>query len=1478
MVDVMKDLQLHRQSRKAFAGKHGFITPRDLFRWANHFRELGISKEDLAKDGYFLLAESVIWTRSMQRLYFLVERCNKLREPVLLVGETGGGKTTVCQLLSTDLKRNLNILNCHQFTDTSDFLGGFYPVRDRSVLTLEFKHIVEQLMLSNVVLRFPEIIALSSDIGEASLTFRQLNDITNTYRIGRALHTDVAEGDLVTFEQMKLNLVELHQKWQTIFTWHDGPLVQSMKNGDLFLVDEISLADDSILERLNSVLELEQKLSLAEKGGSMLENITAHPNFFLLAKMNPGGDFGKKELSPALQNRFTEVWVPPVSEMNELRSIALSCVGKSLSYTVDPMLKFWEWFSQLHTSRTLTVRDLLSWVDFMNTTVTSFESPNYALLHGAFLVLLNGLSLGYGFGEGNHSSMAFDNVFFDRAIFIQRIHNYLNCKFGWDAIGRSKESMLDNVVQSHKYFGIAPFKISKGDDDCKPEDLNSWHQPPVEMQCGYFLLEGSPGVGKTSLGVAIGKYSGHRVVRINLSEQTDIMDLLGSDLPVEDVEGMRFAWSDGILLQALKNGDWGLTAILDHRAEVFIPELGQTYKCPTSFRVFACQNPSCQGGGRKGLPKSFLNRFTKVWALLDKNFFSLLISARKLILFIFSRMHTAADRQEVVKLYAEVFGVKPFINPYPRLQVNPRYLIVGNTVIERNRFQPSETLKSQLSILPGIRHSLESVAHCVQHQWLCILVGPSASGKSTVVRLLADLTVSAAITQVERYIDEYCSLSLELEDIVLERKDLVSKWFKLLSSMYGNLTAASASAYADTKDLNKVLKSLKDLLDYTKKEAAPTKFEWVTGMSIKAIECGEWIVLENANLCNPTVLDRINSLVEPSGSITVNERGHVEGRPMVLRPKCKFRIFLTVNIKYGEVSRAMRNRGVEVFMMQPDWLHEGEDGYKQKGTRIYDVKRFLVLSGISLSVLVDVMTEAHMFARDTSVHLGVQITLLELSHWLELVQVGSCLRFSLSLPGGWPTPLKLRNFVLHSKEASVRQNCMYLEFLVAQSASYELSGSHNGDLTMQRSPMNGAGHMSTSSLNSGSTSSFNKLHPSLIPLKMLLPVLFPTTPYQLNSGSTNLPNFDLALRLYNSVVCAELLRHSLQQWNAEDDHSRREENTFSPVLESLRELEKDVLDKLVDSSSFDLLFQIYSNVIEHHSLVWNGIISSKYECLILSWRSLKKYVMKLQSFFPKAVENLLVRSTGLGNISAWNLQSVKSMLWVNSGHPLLPSSADTYSMRQQLLQFFQLGWPTNTISWKQASSGVCMTSFLTSKEDLDDASEVQQLDEMHQILLRRFEYETQKLEAVLMPIDQSFLENDLSACCVLCPEKFHKKLSLSSWQEMFCLFDSTSFFSDMELLKEFSSAILVDSEELYKVKSKLKNDILNYRINFFAILLVTLKDQGGLADDDFFIFYGGLRYAQTSQDAMEEKDMKENFEGVYYRVFLRFGLRDLTQR
>lgn len=85
-----------------------------------------------------------------------------------------------------------------------------------------------------------------------------------------------------------------------MFEWCDGPLVKAMTTGCCFLVDEISLADDSVLERLNSVLEPERQLLVSESGVSACSLLSAVAGFQLLATMNPGGDYGKKEVNVAL--------------------------------------------------------------------------------------------------------------------------------------------------------------------------------------------------------------------------------------------------------------------------------------------------------------------------------------------------------------------------------------------------------------------------------------------------------------------------------------------------------------------------------------------------------------------------------------------------------------------------------------------------------------------------------------------------------------------------------------------------------------------------------------------------------------------------------------------------------------------------------------------------------------------------------------------------------------------------------------------------------------------------------------------------------------------------------------------------------------------------------------------------------------------------------------------------------------------------
>lgn len=82
---------------------------------------------------------------------------------------------------------------------------------------------------------------------------------------------------------------------------------------------------------------------------------------------------------------------------------------------------------------------------------------------------------------------------------------------------------------------------------------------------------------------------------------TEMIDLLGNDIPDAQNIG-NFRWCDGVLLEALKNGDWiifdelnlasqtvleGLNCILDHRGEVFIPELNKRVVKAEGFKFFA---------------------------------------------------------------------------------------------------------------------------------------------------------------------------------------------------------------------------------------------------------------------------------------------------------------------------------------------------------------------------------------------------------------------------------------------------------------------------------------------------------------------------------------------------------------------------------------------------------------------------------------------------------------------------------------------------------------------------------------------------------------------------------------------------------------------------------------------------------------------------------------------------------------------------
>jgi midasin len=63
------------------------------------------------------------------------------------------------------------------------------------------------------------------------------------------------------------------------------------------------MCPESVLEGLNSVLEIPASLTVNETMYKPTKE------FIIIGSMNPSGDWGKKELTPALRSRFTEIYV-----------------------------------------------------------------------------------------------------------------------------------------------------------------------------------------------------------------------------------------------------------------------------------------------------------------------------------------------------------------------------------------------------------------------------------------------------------------------------------------------------------------------------------------------------------------------------------------------------------------------------------------------------------------------------------------------------------------------------------------------------------------------------------------------------------------------------------------------------------------------------------------------------------------------------------------------------------------------------------------------------------------------------------------------------------------------------------------------------------------------------------------------------------------------------------------------------------------
>ncbi|KIW88587.1 uncharacterized protein Z519_10633 [Cladophialophora bantiana CBS 173.52] len=1032
IVAVYKKLSLLRQSSRLFEQRNSFATLRDLFRWASRPVD---DWQQLAYHGFMLLAErvrepaeravvrniieetikvaidekvlygmskiphsvqrhgSIVWTSAMRRVFVLVAEALKNREPVLLVGETGCGKTQISQVIAAAAGKPLDIYNAHTNTETGDLIGSQRPIRNRSELANNVRASWQALVRSR-----PEgILTEDLDVSEIVEAFKRL---------------DCSGYDPNFVEQVRSSI----GAYEALFAWNDGSLVRAMKRGEYFLLDEISLAEDSVLERLNSVLEPSRTILLAEKG-SVDNLVVAHPSFQFLATMNPGGDYGKRELSAALRNRLTEIWVPSLSQEADVLPIIQNKLRIRRGDLAEKMLKFATWFrNEFHntTSKSIGLRDLLAWADFINHAVPLGE--DFAFVHGAFLVYVDSI----GANPAGLTSMGARDLNESR----QDCLNHLQNLVGLDVFEIYNRTP-DLSSTSERLF-VGQFSLPRTEHttqqttdlvfDAPTTSKNTMRIIRALQMTRPILLEGSPGVGKTAIVTALAQACGREFTRINLSDQTDLMDLFGADAPSENEGVGKFSWQDGPLLKAMQSGGWvlldemnlasqsvleGLNACLDHRREVYIAELDKSFVCHPDFTLFAAQNPHHQGGGRKGLPASFVNRFTVVYAdsfqrvdlvricasrfpdvdadqlenvintvtqlnraiargpafahggpwelnLRDVSRWLRLCkdqptlpSSYHLRNIVTGRFRTPTQRNLILKgAESSLTSTTPesFYN-----NITETFLQVGNAFLSRDSIlQRTEAP----NITPSVRQlpASNSIIIAVKQNWPVILAGPSGSGKTTLIRYLAaaagvelvEFSMNSDVDTVDLVggFDQYdtrrdvSKIHTRIREVLRQRiassftnksdgaaqVQLLRLWqlFEGDELEIPDLRAAIPNLLAILPELRAQVEVFSTILDSV--DQSSFRFVWNDGILVDAIEKGSWLLLENANLCNPSVLDRLNSLLEPGGSLVISEQHSGSTSTRIIEPHPNFRIFLTMDPRYGELSRAMRNRSLEIFM------------------------------------------------------------------------------------------------------------------------------------------------------------------------------------------------------------------------------------------------------------------------------------------------------------------------------------------------------------------------------------------------------------------------------------------------------------------------------------------------------------------------------------------------------------------------------------
>lgn len=249
------------------------------------------------------------------------------------------------------------------------------------------------------------------------------------------------------------------------------------------------------------------------------------------------------------------------------------------------------------------------------------------------------------------------------------------------------------------------------------------------------------------------------------------------------------------------------------------------------------------------------------------------------------------------------------------------------------------------------RH-LDEVANAVEAQLLAYAqhyaLMPNGTGAAVLVMLLTDWE---EYEQVAHGLPGAANQSATSDELLLFRKRLQSlvRVFEHIEKVeypHKNITQLD--------NVRRILVNLQRIIRQAETLNTGGHFEWVDSKIVTAFKFGQVICLEHVNLCSSAILDRLNPVFETDGTLLLSEKGvSIDNEPEIVHRHADFRAFLTLDPKNGEISRAMRNRCLELSINRETYTTD-------------NLKQIVYVNGVHDMLVVNALLQIHRRCRAVS--------------------------------------------------------------------------------------------------------------------------------------------------------------------------------------------------------------------------------------------------------------------------------------------------------------------------------------------------------------------------------------------------------------------------------------------------------------------------------------------------------------------------------